>query len=66
MSNAELKPCPFCGGQAELQAEKIESEFTIETYYRVSCAECLCSMGEYVYANHAVEAWNRRVYNAKS
>ena len=61
MSNENLKPCPFCGGQAELQAKNITTTKTSKTLYQIICTECTCSIVDYVYADTAVRAWNRRV-----
>ena len=56
----KLKPCPFCGGKAILNAENITAAPVPTTYYRVFCAECPCTMGVFMYADEAIEAWNRR------
>ena len=49
----KLKPCPLCGGEAELLPD-----FTIE--YFVCCKECHLSTNKYYEDYQAVEAWNRR------
>jgi len=58
----KLKPCPFCGGEAELSSGKFDGK---ETSY-VLCTKC-GSRGEffsvspkYASAERAIEAWNRR------
>lgn len=54
---SELKPCPFCGGKAELDSE----------YHKVSCALewGSCSVMPETWGcdtdEEAIEAWNRRV-----
>ena len=48
---AELKPCPFCGGKANLR-----SGFWIHTAY---CRDCLVSITRDS-EEEAIEAWNRR------
>ena len=62
---AELKPCPFCGGKAELKHRLI---FGIE-HSMIQCQSCGCGSAE-VQANvgfcaddRAAEAWNRRADN---
>lgn len=48
----ELKPCPFCGGKAELCGDN---------YFWVSCTSCYTD----TYGSHdkedVIERWNRRV-----
>lgn len=56
---AELKPCPFCGGEAVVA--KHHNRFT--EWYLCSCPKCHISQtgSEYGFRFEAVEAWNRRV-----
>lgn len=51
----ELKPCPFCGGEANYQGFELNN-------YCVYCRRCGSSTRKY-YATkeEASEAWNRRV-----
>ena len=67
--DTELKPCPFCGGEAELDfahrtfryvANDGTRKYT-EYYYTVRCAECDCRIGMCEVPAMAIEAWNRRV-----
>ena len=59
----ELKPCPFCGGEALLE------EFIVRKGFEacVVCTGCLVTMPTSTYdesekaARKAIEAWNRRV-----
>lgn len=54
---SELKPCPFCGGEAEiLTAESMRGGYL----FGIMCNDC-CSRGD-VYENEAeaIEAWNTR------
>lgn len=62
----DLRPCPFCGGKAEL----LEGPRGIA---RIKCSLCHCQtedkepdiiMGEFVSRRtDAIKAWNRRVEN---
>lgn len=54
----ELKPCPFCGGEAVVT--KHHNRFT--DWYLCSCPKCHISQtgSEYGFRFEAVEAWNRR------
>lgn len=61
-----LKPCPFCGGRAELS----EGSFDGKEISYVMCKNC-ASQGEFFFvspkyasAERAIEAWNRRAEDA--
>lgn len=60
----QLKPCPFCGGEAELCSTRL-SEDCMGAY--VACTSChtQTDMMEDAYApfEDAVSAWNRRTLN---
>lgn len=57
----EIKPCPFCGGKAELNTEK--GRF----FSYIKCTNCGAESGlvkisaEYCADERAKELWNRRV-----
>ncbi len=50
----KLRPCPFCGGEAE----------TVQVYaneWYVECSKCPCTMiGGYYTEEDAMTAWNKR------
>ena len=54
----ELKPCPFCGGEAFVH------KFTIDgaggLFISVMCRVCPAQPGHQTKEVHAIEAWNRR------
>lgn len=54
----ELKPCPFCGGEAFL--EKHHNRFI--DWWIVGCTQCnIKQCGRiYEFPFEAIEAWNRR------
>lgn len=55
--STELKPCPFCGGEAERK----HAGYIGEACERVRCAYCHVSTGRYrVRDGGAVATWNRR------
>lgn len=69
---SELKPCPFCGGEAELfsyEDEQVIYDSTTLGYvdteyftkYGCGCTLCGCIIAEMMSEERAVEAWNRRV-----
>ena len=73
---AELKPCPFCGGEAYLERSHrafIGAKSTKVSFVR--CKECNARSGrfkinDYGHTSHsveaeasAIEAWNRRTEN---
>lgn len=50
----ELKPCPFCGGEAVI--------LKTNDFYRACCKTCPCDVGRWLCTseNELVEFWNRR------
>ena len=66
----DLKPCPFCGGEAELDFAHKTFHYTDEygecrdtgLMYTVRCRDiyCGCSIGTYKVPEMAKTAWNRR------
>lgn len=55
MSEIKLKPCPFCGGEAEI--------LNVDDRYTAKCRSCFCGTGEYKDPERASETWNRRADN---
>lgn len=53
----ELKPCPFCGGEASVLEL---NGFSMSRYF-VSCDTCSASGDHRETEEAAIEAWNRRV-----
>lgn len=58
----KLKPCPFCGGEAELLAE----EDSIDSYWvRCPNSECSAKTFEYSCGDHAINKWNTRTQDPR-
>lgn len=57
----ELKPCPFCGGKAELIIILGEDPFEMPLRWSVRCVNSCCKQYPHVSDRDAVEEWNRRV-----
>lgn len=55
-SNMNLKPCPFCGGEAEVKEDK-----RLNMFY-VTCPDCKVETDVYHNMEKPIEVWNRRVY----
>ena len=59
-----LKPCPFCGGEAEFCEGKTELRYNAGYY--VNCKECMANTGECVSLDYhraieqSVKDWNKR------
>lgn len=71
MNKVELKPCPLCGGKAELQHQPLEFMFSRQDYYSyVKCESCgaqsgnVCISAQYCADDKAAEAWNMRIKKA--
>lgn len=54
---SELKPCPFCGGEARITF----ISFPFGNRYHVCCSDCGATTGPLVASpKNAEKAWNRR------
>lgn len=58
MAELLLKPCPFCGGEAELIT--IPRYFSDGSGYIFKCMVGCCIQMPYRSEQKAIEAWNRR------
>ena len=57
---SELKPCPFCGGEALLR-ERYVAGIANRKHYRRECRHCKATFADwYRSIKKADEAWNRR------
>ena len=56
--NNVLKPCPFCGGEADV----IEHRFYgLDSSYGLRCEKCKAETYQFYESEEkAIEAWNRR------
>ena len=73
---SELKPCPFCGGEANIKNMDLHTrDGSIRAYWRVKCSKCQTEKGyTSIYClrdddtlfvafdgrKRAIDAWNRR------
>ena len=63
---AELKPCPFCGGNRVETLNALEEQPEMEMIgltkdnWNVLCHDCFGMGGTRRTATEAIEAWNRR------
>lgn len=55
MQEVELKPCPFCGGNAEQRKNRF-----IGWEYWIQCTKCGATTKSSHYEKLASEVWNRR------
>lgn len=56
----ELKPCPFCGGEAQRSSNVAYGSQADFEWFEVKCSNCTCSVGPYETTGAAIEAWNAR------
>ena len=65
MSDEDLKPCPFCGGAAQIKLYELKG-------YRIGCASrptqyicpgCIDWSASYWSEEMAISSWNRRAEN---
>lgn len=55
----QLKPCPFCGGNARI--ETVTTAMEKEPRFRVRCSKCWCETSwDFWSEDDAAEAWNKR------
>ena len=57
MGDTELKPCPFCGGEAELL---YRGNYAAHRFCREKCEEYDCWMASYKDELQTAEDWNTR------
>lgn len=57
---SDLKPCPFCGGEAEIWRANRERSAWIACMGRC----CVLVSKEYTTDAEAIAAWNRRAHDA--
>lgn len=64
---SELKPCPFCGGQAILckryapHLKNVGDILSPDAVY-IECAECGCKTPEKVSIKDVIDIWNKRSF----
>lgn len=54
MSNKELLPCPFCGGEADIEGSE---------HHYIYCKNCFADTRTYGSKAEAIKAWNTRNYS---
>jgi Lar family restriction alleviation protein len=56
MTNYDLKPCPFCGGEGRINPHGAQKS---EKTYAVGCTRCRATINDYFEVDEAVAMWNR-------
>lgn len=60
----ELKPCPFCGGEAKIN--RIVNTFYQYARYFSSCTRCSAESKVFETEQEAIKSWNTRAYEEKN
>lgn len=71
----KLKPCPFCGGEADAEIVVGKTEVSTGIGFRVCCPKCRIERSSFtrcvisfeeaeIFKQEVIEAWNRRSDNA--
>ena len=56
-----LKPCPFCGGDAKLDSDRLEEDVMAAWVECTRCEVSTCRFEDtYAPNGQAIDAWNRR------
>ena len=59
---AELKKCPFCGGEVKISTEQVDA---VTEVYNFVCSSCdSYTYFDYCDREESIEAWNNRVTEA--
>lgn len=76
MSENNLLPCPFCGGEAKLigfskgkgllKKAHYTDDKTKSNGFFVKCLACGCDTGMSLDENFAIAAWNKRTCSCKN
>ena len=56
----ELKPCPFCGGEARISEKIVEYNGKRINEYMCYCSSCFCSTPPFPIKDDAINVWNKR------
>lgn len=57
---AELKSCPFCGGNAKQKTFTSKGKIFKTTVYYIACSVCKCQTPVQLHIEEAEELWNTR------
>lgn len=56
-----LKPCPFCGGKANIDRDYTNNAYVYCTKCEISTRIYMTGLNSLTGTQQAIEAWNRRV-----
>ena len=59
----KLKPCPFCGGEAYTEGDKVKLQDGFGFWFVACKNQCGVMLGYFNTENEAIKKWNRRAYN---
>jgi len=65
--SAELKPCPFCGGQGKLETDHYTDDEDMDVFqYSVNCRQCDLYFVPAETQQAAIALWNTRAADAQN
>ena len=65
MTNKDLKPCPFCGGEADVIGHYGDATFTVVCWNRAICGMRVETLHLTNSPEEAAAVWNRRAGDAE-
>jgi Lar family restriction alleviation protein len=66
MNETKLKPCPFCGGKAELKKRKFPDDTAFDGYLYCVVCQCGYQVATRESEEYIIDYWNRRATDERA